>query len=161
MKKIIGSILLVIPLACNNSVHTEDTGQVQHTADTTVATVVSAEPVGFTGTGKVKAADYADIYFRSQDLIAHVYVKTGQKVRKGEKLADLETFSLDTQLKEAEISLEQSELELKDILIGIETDSAQKGCYRQLLLTIDVCVHDIVDVSSELNPRALEWDNTC
>ena len=71
-----------------------------------------------TATGKVKAANYTDLYFRSQELIAHVYVKNGARVGKGQKIADLEVFALNSQLRQAEISLEQAQLELQDILIG-------------------------------------------
>lgn len=136
MKKIIGSILLVIPLACGNPSQKESQNQLQLTAETAPAikpvelstadtvdhqdTLSAYIPgkIGFTATGKVKAADYADIYFRSQELIAHVYVKTGQRVRKGEILADLDTFSFNNQLLETKIALAQADLELKDILIG-------------------------------------------
>ena len=48
-----------------------------------------------------------------------------------------------------------------DFLIGFETNGTEEGRHGQLLLTIDVCVHDIVDVSSKLNPRALEGNDTC
>ena len=51
--------------------------------------------------------------------------------------------------------------ELKNLLITLIADSTEKCCYRQLLLTVDVSEHDIVDVSCELNPRTLEWDDTC
>ena len=51
--------------------------------------------------------------------------------------------------------------DLKDFLIGFETNGTEEGRHGQLLLTIDVCVHDIVDVSSKLNPRALEGNDTC
>ena len=71
-----------------------------------------------TATGKVKAANYTDLYFRSQELIAHVYVKNGARVGKGQKIADLEVLALNSQLRQAEISLEQAKLELQDILIG-------------------------------------------
>ena len=71
-----------------------------------------------TATGKVKAANYTDLYFRSQELIAHVYVKNGARVGKGQKIADLEVIALNSQLRQAEISLEQAKLELQDILIG-------------------------------------------
>ena len=71
-----------------------------------------------TATGKVKAANYTDLYFRSQEQIAHVYVKNGARVSKGQKIADLEVFALNSQLRQAEISLEQAKLELQDILIG-------------------------------------------
>ena len=51
--------------------------------------------------------------------------------------------------------------DLKDFLIGFETNGTEECRHGQLLLTIDVCVHDIVDVSSKLNPRALEGNDTC
>ena len=73
---------------------------------------------GLTGSGKVKAANYTDLYFRSQEQIAHVYVKNGARVSKGQKLADLDMYTLQSNLRQAEIGLEQAYLELQDILIG-------------------------------------------
>ena len=49
---------------------------------------------------------------------------------------------------------------LQDVLIGLETDSTQQGGHWQLLLTVDICVHDIVDVSSKLYPATFERNNT-
>ncbi len=71
-----------------------------------------------TGSGKVKAANYTDLYFRSQEQIAHVYVKNGARVSKGQKLADLDMYILQSNLRQAEIGMEQAHLELQDILIG-------------------------------------------
>lgn len=71
-----------------------------------------------TGSGKVKATNYTDLYFRLQEQIAHVYVKNGARVSKGQKLADLDTYTLQSNLRQAEIGLEQAYLELQDILIG-------------------------------------------
>ena len=71
-----------------------------------------------TGSGKVKAANYTDLYFRLQEQIAHVYVKNGARVSKGQKLAALDTYTLQSNLRQAEIGLEQAYLELQDILIG-------------------------------------------
>lgn len=70
------------------------------------------------GSGKVKAANYTDLYFRLQEQIAHVYVKNGVRVSKGQKLADLDTYTLQSNLRQAEIGSEQAYLELQDILIG-------------------------------------------
>ena len=50
--------------------------------------------------------------------------------------------------------------DFENILIILKTDSTQKRCHGQLLLTVDVGVHHIIDVSSELNPRALERNDT-
>ena len=41
---------------------------------------------------------------------------------------------------------------LQDIFISLETDGSQQGGYGQLLLTIDVGIHHVVDIRSELNP---------
>ena len=71
-----------------------------------------------TGSGKVKAANYTDLYFRSQEQIAHVYVKNGARVSKGQKLADLDMYTLQSNLRQTEIELEQANLGLQDILIG-------------------------------------------
>ena len=71
-----------------------------------------------TGSGKVKAANYTDLYFRSQEQIAHVYVKNGARVSKGQKLADLDMYTFQSNLRQAEIGSEQAYLELQDILIG-------------------------------------------
>ena len=55
-----------------------------------------------------------------------------------------------------------SEIEdLENILILLITDGTEQGSNRQLLLTVNVSIHHIVDVSSKLNPATLEWDDTC
>ena len=51
--------------------------------------------------------------------------------------------------------------EIKDLLIRFKANSTQERRHRELLLTIDVGVHHVIDVGSELDPRALEWNNTC
>ena len=49
---------------------------------------------------------------------------------------------------------------LKNVLVALETDCTKKSRDRQLLLTVNVSVHDIVDVSGKLNPRALKRYDT-
>ena len=68
--------------------------------------------------GKVTAAEYADLSFETAATVAHIYVKNGDRVAKGQKLAELDKFKLQNAMKQAETSLAQSELELKDVLIG-------------------------------------------
>ena len=69
--------------------------------------------------GKVTASQYADLSFRlTSEPVAHIYVKNGETVKKGQKIAGLDLFTLKNSLKKAEIALRQSELEMKDVLIG-------------------------------------------
>ena len=51
--------------------------------------------------------------------------------------------------------------DLKDVLISLKADSTQQCGHGQLLLSVDVSIHHIVDVSGKLNPRTLERDDTC
>ena len=69
--------------------------------------------------GKITASNYVDLNFRSNtERIAHIYVKNGDHVSAGQRLADLDTFTLQNKVTQAESSLSQANLELKDVLIG-------------------------------------------
>lgn len=68
--------------------------------------------------GRITAAEYADLSFESTAVINHIYVKNGEHVVKGQKLAELDRFKLQNALEQAQNSLAQSELDLKDVLIG-------------------------------------------
>lgn len=68
--------------------------------------------------GKVTAHDYADLYFRTQEVVAHVWVKNGDRVAKGQKIAELDLFRLNNTLAQSKNSLSQAELEMQDVLIG-------------------------------------------
>lgn len=68
--------------------------------------------------GKIVAKEYADLYFRSSEIVAKVWVKNGTYVRKGQKLAELDLFKLNNTLAQSKNSLAQATLEMKDVLIG-------------------------------------------
>ena len=50
--------------------------------------------------------------------------------------------------------------DVDDVLVGLKADGTQKSGHGELLLAVDVGIHDIVDVSGKLNPRAAEGDDT-
>ena len=68
--------------------------------------------------GKVVAQNQADLRFESSEIVAHIYVKNGDWVQKGQKLAELDQFRLANKLTQAEDALERARLELQDVLIG-------------------------------------------
>ena len=70
------------------------------------------------GNGKVVAKRSAEMRFSSSEQIAHVWVRNGDKVRKGEKLAQLDLFALERSLAQEKDNFEQSKLDLQDVLIG-------------------------------------------
>lgn len=68
--------------------------------------------------GRVKASEYADLYFRSPELISDVMVHNGQRVKKGQPLASLDLFKLNAEKTRQEAAVAQARLELQDVLIG-------------------------------------------
>jgi RND family efflux transporter MFP subunit len=68
--------------------------------------------------GKVSAQQQADLRFETSEVIAHIFVKNGDRVRKGQKLAELDQFKLAQQLAQADEALLKAQLDLKDVLIG-------------------------------------------
>lgn len=68
--------------------------------------------------GKVVAGGQADLRFETAGVVAHIYVKNGDFVRKGQKIAELDKFRLTNKTAQAKDALEKSKLELQDVLIG-------------------------------------------
>ncbi|RLT78177.1 biotin/lipoyl-binding protein, partial [Bacteroides acidifaciens] len=55
--------------------------------------------------GKVNARSKADLRFETGEVIARIYVRNGDRVHKGEKLAELDKFRLEQKLSQAEDAL--------------------------------------------------------
>lgn len=68
--------------------------------------------------GKIKAKKIAELSFRTQETVMHIWVANGDKVTKGQKLAELDLFKLNNVLSQRKHAMEQANLELKDVLIG-------------------------------------------
>ena len=68
--------------------------------------------------GKVVAGGMADLRFESSGIVAQIYVKNGDRVHKGQKLAELDKFRLKNKTAQTKDALEKAKLELQDVLIG-------------------------------------------
>jgi RND family efflux transporter MFP subunit len=68
--------------------------------------------------GKVAAMNKVELKFQSQEIIRKIYVKNGDRVTKGQKLAELDKFKLEMEKKQAVESLERAKLDFQDVLIG-------------------------------------------
>lgn len=107
--------------------------------------------------GKIVAKEYADLYFRTSEVVAKVWVKNGTHVRKGQKLAELDLFKLNNTLAQSKNSLAQATLEMKDVLIGqgydpsnleaVPTDMLElakvKSGYEQAQAQFESAQHDV------------------
>lgn len=47
--------------------------------------------------GKIMARETADLYFRSSEPVSELWVREGQRVKRGQKLARLDLFKLESE----------------------------------------------------------------
>jgi len=61
-------------------------------------------------TGNFVPVSQEDVYFTKADRLKGIYVKSGQEVKKGDLLAEFDTESLLTEIKQQEIALKRSQI---------------------------------------------------
>lgn len=68
--------------------------------------------------GTVAASRKADLYFQSNEVVTRIYVKNGDRIKKGQRIASLDLFKLNNALQQTSDNWEKSKLELQNVLIG-------------------------------------------
>ncbi len=68
--------------------------------------------------GVVSAQNRADLRFQLSDVVVAIYVKNGDRVTKGQKIAMLDQFKLQNALLQAKDNMERTRLDLQDVLIS-------------------------------------------
>lgn len=85
-------------------------------------TVMELEPSVFchdiAGNGRLTANEKVDVNFQTQGVISAIYVRNGQHVSKGEKIATLDTHKLQNQIAKDKNAVESARLEMQDVIIG-------------------------------------------
>lgn len=85
-------------------------------------TVVELQPTVFSheivSNGHLAAREKVDVNFQTSGLISAIYVKNGQHVAKGQKIASLDSYKLQNQLAKDRNAVESARLEMQDVIIG-------------------------------------------
>lgn len=68
--------------------------------------------------GKISARTVAELKFQTSETIAQIFVKNGTRVSQGQRIAVLDTYSINNRLEQAKDALDRSRLEMQDVLIG-------------------------------------------
>ncbi|MCD8043138.1 MAG: efflux RND transporter periplasmic adaptor subunit [Tannerellaceae bacterium] len=154
------AIPLLLLTACNTS-GKEDSEDTDSTIETrlpdmaTQVTVATVETGNFyhelISNGKLAARNYVDLYFQSAEPIEEIYVKNGDRVTKGQKLARLSTFRLTNQRKQAANALEQARLEMQDLLIG-------QGFALEDSLKVPAATMELVRIKSGYNTSLAQYE---
>lgn len=89
---------------------------------TAEVTVIRLEPTVFSheivSNGKASAREKVDVNFQTPGIISDIYVKNGQRVAKGQRIAALDTYKLENQLQKDRNAVASARLEMQDVLIG-------------------------------------------
>ncbi len=118
------SLSLLLTSCGDGKTPEEKEGEIETVLPETLSevTAIKLHPLTFThelvSNGKIEAAQSAELRFQSAQIIAHIYVKNGEAVKKGQKIAELDRFKLRNSTLQARESLEQAVLELQSVLIG-------------------------------------------
>ena len=111
-------------LSCSSKKDTTDEGSVSTVLPDEVAEVraMRLELTYLTddliANGIVSARNKADLRFQLSENISSIYVKNGDRVTKGQKIAMLDQFKLQNAYSQTIDNLERAKLELQDVLIG-------------------------------------------
>lgn len=68
--------------------------------------------------GTVVAKQKAELRFQTQEIVRKIYVKNGDWIKEGDKIAELDKFKLENAWLNAGEALERTKLDLQDVLIG-------------------------------------------
>ncbi|MCM1111013.1 MAG: efflux RND transporter periplasmic adaptor subunit [Clostridium sp.] len=68
--------------------------------------------------GRIGAREKADLRFQTQGLVSAIYVRNGQHVAKGTKIATQDAYKLQNQLEKDRNAVASARLELQDVIIG-------------------------------------------
>jgi RND family efflux transporter MFP subunit len=89
-----------------------------HSEVTTMSLLLSDFNHELISNGKLEAGRTAGLRFESVEPVAAIWVKNGDWVTKGQKLAELATFRLANRTFQAKDALDRARLEMQDVLIG-------------------------------------------
>ncbi|MDD4819536.1 MAG: biotin/lipoyl-binding protein, partial [Flavobacteriales bacterium] len=68
--------------------------------------------------GKIEASKKANMNFSSSEPVTEIFVVNGQKVSRGQKIATIDKYKLQSQLSSSKSSLDKAFLALQDALIS-------------------------------------------
>ena len=131
MNKYIGFVVLLLCLAACSPKGNKEAGSQRTTEDVLDKPVEIKAKVlkyeDFThemiSNGTVEAMNKVDLKFQSQEIIARILVKNGDRVRKGQVIAELDLFKLKISLDQAKDALIRAQMEFRAQMMSRMGDS--------------------------------------
>ncbi len=156
-KAILGTLLLTFTLlgavACNPL-----GGNGQAVREELVKVVRADLTVTVSGSGNIKVAEEVNLAFGTGGKVARIYVEEGDRVTRGEILAELDTDDLELAVTQAEVAvtqaavgIAQAEVTVTQAEIGLKTAELELENARDLYIEADVVTARQVVTAAEKN----------
>ena len=68
--------------------------------------------------GRISARNVAEVRFQASEMITQIFVRNGDRVTRGQRLATIDTFTLNNRVEQARNDVERTRLEMQNVLIG-------------------------------------------
>lgn len=157
--RLLAFFLLSALIACSgekkDSRDSEGSVEVAIPEEQNEVTIITLEKTDFhhelISNGKLSARQSVDLRFQSVETIAKIYVKNGDRVTKGQKLAELSPFRLSNKVSVAKDALERARLELQDVLIG-------QGYMLEDSLKVPAATMQLVRIKSGYDQSQAEYE---
>lgn len=146
MKKLIlilTPLTLIILIAAFSLTRASDTTETKD--NTKRVGTVKAEQINFQetvfATGKLSTKEEIKLSFKTGGIIRNVQVREGQRVRKGQVLAELRLDEISAQVQQAQLGSKQAEINIKNAELGVQMaqrdyENAQ-GLYKDSVATFE------------------------
>ena len=105
-------ILIILGLACGGFLYYKKCGKKSETVYDTTSPVVGALRVDVTASGTIQPVNVVSVGTQVSGIIEKVYADYNSVVEKGDLIAQLETFTLEENLKEAEAAVTDAKAKL-------------------------------------------------
>ena len=118
------SLTLTTLSSCNGNRQSDDSNRVQPLppAPPAAVTTVPLTTIDFehelVSNGRVSARMVAEVRFQASEIITEIFVRNGDRVTRGQRLATLDTFALNNRMQQARDAFERSNLDMQNVLIG-------------------------------------------
>lgn len=125
MKKLSYLIIIALAIGCSSKTEETEASSTVKKTEEMVSSEVKAITVQYSdfaneilSNGKLAAVNKAELRFRTNENIAHIFFNNGDRVLKGAIIASLDDFTLSNSAKQSMEQFERAKLDLQDILLG-------------------------------------------
>ncbi|MEM1322814.1 MAG: efflux RND transporter periplasmic adaptor subunit [Bacteroidota bacterium] len=137
---LLGAALLVTAYNLNKTATESEKVRNLRQVETQLAEAIEYQPSVF-ASGKLAAREEIRLSFKTGGIIRRLYVREGQKVKKGQLLAELKLDEINAQVQQAELGNKQAEIAIRNAELALQKAERDyentQGLYQDSVATFE------------------------